>query len=275
MKTSTIIVNIVAVYLFLVLISCKDNSTELPEDETTYKIIDTTFYSQLVGDSIKLDISFPSGYSENPGKVYPVIYLTDGYWRREEHSTIHRMSDNAEIPHVIVVGIGYPDNYDFNNIRTRDLIVNADKLLSCIKTEVINIVETKYRADSMNRTLWGSSYGGYFLVYSFTEHFNRGSLFKNYICASAALNPPYPHADLLDNEKALWSRSAVLPVNLYVTVGSLETSSFIDSYNQIVNAIKSHPYQNFRFEYEIIPDTDHYTVWKPTLLNGLKKFLNN
>lgn len=253
--------------------SCSDKGTEPPEKETNNKIIDTIFVSNFVGDSIKLDISLPSDYNNNPRKIYPVVYLTDGYWRREEHNIIHQMSDNNKIPEVIVVGIGYPENYYFNNIRVRDLIINSDKLLSCIKDEVIPYIEKKYRANTENRTLWGSSYGGYFLVYSFTEHIKQGSLFKNYICASAALNPPYVHVDLLENEKKLWESTKELPVNLYITVGSQETSSFKDSYNKIVEAVESHDYKYLRFEYEEIPDTDHYTVWKPTLLEGLRKFL--
>ena len=241
---------------------------------TNVEIIDTTFVSKFVDDSIRIDISLPAGYNNNSEKIYPIVYMTDGYWRREIHGTIHQMSSNKEIHEVILVGIGYPDGYDFNNIRVRDLIINADKLLSCIKEEIIPYVEKRYRVNLQNRTLWGSSYGGYFLVYSFTEHVKQGRLFKNYICASAALNPPYPNVDLLNNEKKLWESTKELSVSLYITVGGLETPFFLDSYDKIINTIKSHNYQDFHFVYEIIPGTDHYTVWKPTLLKGLKKFLN-
>ena len=241
---------------------------------STAKIMDTTFISKYVKDSIKIDVSLPSDYENNPDKLYKVIYMTDGYWRRSEHVTIHQMSDNKEIDEVIVVGIGYPDDYDFNNIRIRDLIIHASSLFSCIKEEVIPYIDEKYHADKKNRTLWGSSYGGYFLVWSFTEHFKQGELFRNYICASAALNPPYKHDDLIKKENELWTNNNSLPVNLYFTVGGNETKDFIDSYKTITNTIKSHSYKNFHFEYEIIPNTDHYSVWKPTLLNGLKKFLN-
>jgi len=81
------------------------------------------------------------------------------------------------------------------------------------------------------------------------------------------------HVDLLENEERLFSKTTELPINLYVTVGGNETNSFINSYNQITSRINSRNYQDLIFEYEIIPNTDHYTVWKPTLLNGLKKFL--
>ena len=257
--------------------SCTNKNSVAPEADNgnlTTKIIDTTFVSKFVNDSIKIDISLPNDYNDNPDKKYQVVYMTDGYWRRAEHDTIHQMSKNKEMPEVIVVGIGYPDDYDFNNIRVRDLIINADKFIACINDEVIPYVEKNYRADSTGRTLWGASYGGYFLVYAFTEHFKKGMLFKNYIGASAALSPPYKHVDLIQNEKLMWANNKELPVKLYLTVGGNETGFFIDSYNSIVNAIKSHVYKNFHFECEIIPGTDHYTVWKPTLLNGLKKFLN-
>jgi len=274
MKRGIIIINLFMLIICINSNSCSDRGTETTEEKITYEIVDTTFVSQFVGDSIKLDISLPSSYNDSTGKIYPVVYLTDGYWRREEHSTIHQMSDNNEIPEVIVVGIGYPDGYDYNNIRVRDLITNANTFLLCIKNEIIPYIENKYMADTLIRTLWGSSYGGYFLIYSFTEHLNLGKLFKNYICASAALNPPYQHTDLLENEQTLWTNTKVLPVNLYLTVGGDETSSFINSYNGIVEAIESHPFVDLYFEHEIISSTNHYTVWKPTLLNGLRKFLN-
>jgi len=57
-------------------------------------------------------------------------------------------------------------------------------------------------------------------------------------------------------------------------VGGLETADFVNSYNSIVNVFKTDAYQNFHFESEVIPNTDHFTVWRPTLLNGLRKFLN-
>ncbi|MEJ2614464.1 MAG: hypothetical protein P8Z35_05875, partial [Ignavibacteriaceae bacterium] len=124
------------------------------------------------------------------------------------------------------------------------------------------------------RTLWGSSYGGYFLIYSLTEHFKQGELFKNYICASPALNPPYEHVNLIKNEKEMWERHKELPVNLYLTVGGDEEERFLNSYNGIVNEFELHKYKNFNFEHEIISGKNHYTVWEPTLLKGLKEFLN-
>lgn len=237
-------------------------------------IIPATFFSRFVKDSIRLDISLPTSYAVDTMKNYHVVYLTDGHWRRSEHDTIHRMSWNKELPEVIVVGIGYPDGYDFDKIRVRDLVMHPDRLLTCIKEEVIPYVETRYRADRSKRTLWGSSYGGHFLMYTFTEHAKAGTLFANYICASAILNPPFEHNDLLHKEKELWETTQELSVSLYLTVGGLEDQSFTSSYGQIVSAIDAHAYTGLRFEHKVIPDKDHMTVWKPTLLQGLRMFLN-
>ncbi|MEJ2614465.1 MAG: hypothetical protein P8Z35_05880, partial [Ignavibacteriaceae bacterium] len=54
----------------------------------TQKIMDTTFVSKYVNDSIKVDVSLPAGYNIDPNKYYHVLYMTDGYWRRTEHDTI-------------------------------------------------------------------------------------------------------------------------------------------------------------------------------------------
>ncbi len=255
-------------------LSCK-NPVEAPANgKPGYsEMISKSFYSSFINDAIKLDISLPLNYSKDTGKKYKTVFLTDGYWRKADHDTIHKMSNSSEIQEVIVVGIGYPNNYNFNQIRVRDLIINADNFLSSIKYEIIPYIESAYRADAESRTLWGSSYGGYFLIYAFTEHEDAGRLFTNYICASAALDPPYQHIDLLKNEENLYSETKKLPLNLYITAGGNETESFISSYNQITDRLSSRNYKDLNFEHEIIPNTDHYTVWKPTLIKGLKIFL--
>lgn len=237
-------------------------------------IIPSTMFSRFVEDTIRLDISLPASYAVDTLKNYPVVYLTDGHWRRSEHDTIHRMSWNKELPEVIVVGIGYPEGYDFDKIRVRDLVMHPDRLLSCIKEEVIPHVEARYRSDRSKRTLWGSSYGGHFLMYAFTGHAKAGKLFANYLCASAILNPPFEHHDLLRKERELWETTQELSVSLYLTVGGLEDQSFTSSYVDLVSAINAHAYTGLRFEHEVIPDKDHMSVWKPTLLQGLRMFLN-
>lgn len=255
-------------------LSCKNPDEAHTNGEPGYsEMISKSFYSSFINDTVKLDISLPLNYRAHPEKKYKVIFLTDGYWRKEDHDTIHKMSNCSEIQEVIVVGIGYPDNYNFDQIRVRDLIINADKFLFCIKYEIIPYIDSTYRADAELRTLWGSSYGGYFLIYAFTEHEDAGRLFTNYICASAALDPPYKHIDLLKNEENLYSKTKKLPLNLYITAGGNETELFISSYNQITDRLSSRNYKDLSFEYEIIPNTDHQSVWKPTLIKGLKIFL--
>lgn len=263
------------IFFFSLLFCCspEENISGEEFNLSMVNIYDTTFASQIIRDSIRIDVSLPVGYDDSPQKTYPVIYMTDGYWRREEHVTIHEMGVNREIDKAIVVGIGYPDGYDFNRIRVRDLVNNPHLLLMCIRYEIMNYVENKYRINKSNRTLWGSSYGGHFLVYAFSQHINSGSLFINYIGASPALNPTNQSPDLLAEEEKLFQQTENLSVNLYLTVGGNETEYFLNSYNRIINKIHEHNYSGLRFEHEIIPDKDHYTVWKPTLLNGLRKFM--
>jgi len=244
------------------------------KDFPVLSILPTTFFSRFVGDSIRLDISLPAGYDVDTTKAYRILYLTDGHWRRNSHETIHGMSGDEKIPAVIIVGIGYPDGYDCNAIRVRDLVMQPGNFLSCIKNEVIPFVEKKFCADSAHRTLWGSPFGGHFLIYAFTEHVNAGRLFTNYICASAVLNPQFDHVDLLVNEQALWETSRELPVNLYMTVGELEDRSLQKSFTAIAGAIDDHGYEGLRFIYEVIPKKDHMTVAVPSLLRGLVLFLN-
>ncbi len=77
------------------------------------------FHSKNIDDNLKIDITYLNG-SEKLTDV-PVIYITDGYWRRFDYKYIHYLTKKKVIPPVIVVGIGYPKNYDYEKTRTRDL----------------------------------------------------------------------------------------------------------------------------------------------------------
>jgi predicted alpha/beta superfamily hydrolase len=276
----------VPILLFIVLVlwincvasaECTTDSSRTTRQQNNFPvltILPTTFFSTSIGDSIRLDISLPASYYADTTKLYRVVYLTDGYWRRDSHETIHEMSQDNKIPEVIIIGIGYPDGYDFNAIRVRDLVQHPEHLLSCIKKEVIPFVERTFRADSTHRTLWGSSFGGHFLIFAFTQHLKAGKLFTNYICASAVLDPRFDHVDLLKEEQLLWETTKELPVNLYMTVGELEDSPLLKSYTTIADAIYSHDYRGLRFVYEVIPEKDHMTVAVPSLLRGLVLFLH-
>jgi predicted alpha/beta superfamily hydrolase len=203
--------------------------------------------------------------------------MTDGYWRREQHQPIHEMAVNENIKEMIVVGIGYPDSYNPNEVRKRDLISGADKFLSFILQELIPFIEGNYRT-SDERTLWGSSFGGYFAIYTlFQCADSTKDVFKNYIVASAAAfqTTKYNGKDLnlFDYEKMFYEKTKELKVNLYLTVGGIEEVYFTDSFNELVRVLKERNYKDFFMKSYVDPGKDHFTVWEPTFYEGIRLFL--
>jgi predicted alpha/beta superfamily hydrolase len=253
-------------------ISTDENSKSLTS------IISFDYISISVGDTFVIDVSLPASYSTNDSIKYPVIYLTDGYWRRDQHKSIHALAQSDGVKELIVVAIGYPESYDFNKIRVRDLVQHADKFLDFVIYELIPIIDQKYRT-TRERTLWGSSFGGYFAMFSLFNYANKTEgIFKNYIIASP---PPNERTNLdgetltlFDLEKMLNNQSDNLPVNVYLTVGAEEdVYRFIKPIKELIQIFQSRAYKNFRLEWLIDPGKDHFTVWEPTLYQGIRLFL--
>ncbi|TMP39582.1 hypothetical protein CWB98_03065 [Pseudoalteromonas rubra] len=133
-------------------------------------------------------ISLPTGYfnRENKARHYPVLYLTDASAQLEHAaSMIHYLQGG--ISEMIVVGIE-------TRSRSRDLspygdngqvITNPEQhqLLTFIRTEVMPLVEQRYRTNSFD-LLSGHSLGGLFTLYSMLS---APELFDVYIALSPAL----------------------------------------------------------------------------------------
>ncbi len=255
----------------------KPAGTSRPQVDTLKSYVS---HSANVGDDFVIDISLPSSYSSSGSKKYPVIYLTDGNWRRPQHQPIHDMSKSDDVREMIVVGISYPDSYNPNSIRVRDLITHADNYLDFICSELIPYIEKNYRTDGL-RTLWGSSYGGYFVMYALFQYTEKTKdVFQNYIVASPTCYQTTEYngtnLDLFGYEEKLAANITELNLNLYMTVGGLEDSYwFIEPFKKLVARLEGRNYKGFYIKSFIDPGKDHMTVWEPTLYEGIRMFLKN
>jgi len=240
--------------------------------------MDFDIQSVNVGDKFVINISLPESYSATTETKYPVLYMTDGYWRKEQHKPIHDMAKNDNVKEMIIVGISYPEGYDANSIRVRDLITHADKFLDFICKELIPSIDTKYRTTT-ERTLWGSSYGGYFGMYTLFNYVEKTKgVFKNYIIASAAALERTNHdgipLNLFGYEQLLHSSTDELDMNLYITVGGNEdVNRFLQPFLNLTEILQSRAYKLFFMKTYVDPGKDHYTVWEPTLYEGIRLFM--
>jgi predicted alpha/beta superfamily hydrolase len=269
--------DIVFILCIVLSLSCKKESTSEVVAKETNPMISYSMFSPIVHDTLVIDVSFPSSYQTDSTRSYPVLYMTDGYWRRGQHQPIHDMAKSENVEEMIIVGIGYPDHYDPNVIRVRDLINHADRFLDFILTELIPRTEKDYRTTT-DRTLWGSSYGGYFGMYILFNYAEKTKgVFGSYIIASPAVlettNCEGVPTDLFGYETMLSSKTTELSISLYVTVGEREDlPRFLNPFKQLVKVLEDRHYTGFLMKSFIDPGKDHYTVWEPTLYEGVRMF---
>ncbi len=267
-----------AILIGLIMITFSYVKTNEPKLEYMFEIKSFNMFSECIDDTFVIDVSLPESYYKEPERKYHVLFLTDGNWRKDQHQPIHDMASKENIEEMIIVGIGYPASYNFNNIRVRDLINHPDRFLDFILQKIIPRIDSEYRTNG-ERTLWGSSFGGFFTVYTLLNYVEKTKgIFENYIVASAAILEKTNYKDeklnLIDIEKRLNTNTKELKTNLYITVGQAEDNvRFITPFKELVKILNERKYKDFYMKSFIDPGKDHYTVWEPTLYKGIRLFL--
>lgn len=245
---------------------------EIGKTESKEGWTQTEAFSKEIQDTFIIDVCLPKDY--DPDRQYPVVYLTDCYWRRGDYPAITELYESGEIGEFILIGIGYPDDYDFDTIRERDLIQEPDAFLRMIVRGVMPYVESEYSIDKTDRTFCGASYGGYFMIYSlFQEDGLTEGLFRNYILASPVFGE-YTHGiPLADREDNYYraSKDHRLDVNIYLTVGGDEDEgAFLRPIRNFVTRMEKRGYEGLNLTYKEYEGMGHYDVWVPSLLDGLR-----
>lgn len=233
----------------------------------------TTVYPDNIDDTFVIDVMLPDDYDETIS--YPVVYLTDCYWRRENYGEIKDLYESGKTKEFILIGIGYPDDYDFDVIRMRDLVEEPDKFLNLIITGVLPYAEGNYNIDASDRTFCGASNGGYFMLYSL---FRSGDItqdvFKNYVLASAVLTNESNGKGIKDFETKYFENHDDLKANVYMTVGADEEVPYMIRPNErFVKRMQERNCPSLNLVYESYEGKEHYTVWVPSLLTGLEMYL--
>lgn len=233
----------------------------------------TFIYPNNIDDTFVIDVCLPDDYDESI--TYPVVYLTDCYWRRGDYEAMKELYQSGKTKEFILIGIGYPDDYNFDQIRVRDLVNEPEKFLSLIVNGVIPYIEGIYPIDAKDRTFCGASYGGFFMVYSLLQSDGlTKDVFKNYILASPTFWQYTGDFLLTDYEELYSERTDILNANVYLTVGGDEGEfEYLEPISSFVTQVLERGYNGLNLTYKVYEGKDHYTVWVPALLDGLKMYL--
>jgi len=236
--------------------------------------------SSANGQEYLLYVHVPSGYS-TATSTYPVLYLLDAQWDFPlVVGLVESLTDDGFVPPMIIVGItwgggggGGGKDPDYGYLRFRDLTPTygarfpqsgkGPDFLRFIKTEVIPLVESDYRAANTDRTLMANSLGGLFALYAL---FAEPGLFDRYVVSSPTLGfaggiAPY--------EQRYASTASDLPVRLFITVGDVEVPH-IAQIRDFTAALSARHYRALELDTLIVRSAGHSSNKPEGFVRGLQ-----
>lgn len=225
-------------------------------------------HSENVNDDFKIYISLPANYDSLRFPKYPVVYFLDG-GGGSFHTIDAEYMEQGLIPEVITIGIGYPGTSQ----RNRDYTYGFINFYHFMKEELIPQMDKEFNIDPDNRTLFGHSFGGICVLFTMFEYYDYNDiLFHNLIAASPSIW--YPDGQLAyTRERNLYSNTHILPVNLYMSVGSLE-GSMVTDLNRMQQTLIGHNYDYFNMSCHIYEGKDHSTNKEITFREGVQWVLH-
>lgn len=169
-----------------------------------------TLHSEIMDQNFRLMIGKPFGPPPNPDGTYPVIYILDADIAFPLVRQIAlSLQSSFDVPPALIVGIAYEGGFrEAMTARTRDYTPttysayaeyaarweggSVDELatggaatfLRFVKEELKPFIESSYRANPKDSTIFGSSFGGLFAAYALLE---KPDTFQRYIMSSPAL----------------------------------------------------------------------------------------
>lgn len=234
-------------------------------------IIEISIYDEEIDDTFVMHVILPPNYE--PENTYPMVVMTDGVWRLNDMVRSRPLIVRKEIEEVIMVCIGYPDGYDFQNIRDRDLVHDPESFLHFITDNLVPYLDGQYPVDMDRLTLVGHSYGGYFAFYAlFQSDLIGDRMFGSYIAASPAFEARTGADGIKDFEERFFERDPEPEVRMYVTVGGSESYGTMTLIRDLLFIVENHVYEDLHIKFENIDGESHNSVIGPTLENGLRMF---
>ncbi len=210
---------------------------------------------KIAGQEFLIKVALPMSYFKSDTSVYPVLYLTDA------DAYFGMASDYAHWlkTEIITVGISYGSReknwkrrgIDLNPFSNDNGINGAERFLAFIRAELFPNVETEFRIDKSNRTLFGWSRGGMFALYSL---FQQPELFNNYIVIGTPVTRNNNWAFKMEEE--YFQKRKDLPALLYMGLGRDDLISYL-SFPEFVQTLENRNYKNLQLKWKILKGRRH------------------
>ncbi|MDH3405144.1 MAG: alpha/beta hydrolase-fold protein [Acidobacteriota bacterium] len=247
------------------------------------------------GVSYKLYVSLPHSYDGDVVTAhatlsrrdhYPVVYLLDAdYSFLLARNITDHLAERADLPEVILVGIGYDGPRAYRRHRTRDYTPTfvpdggygpelqrysggGPKFLEFLAAELLPAVEEAYRVTPGDRTIVGHSYGGLFASWAL---FERPALFGRAVAVSPSLW--YDDRLVLRREQTYAADHRRLPGRVYFGVGAREINSsrsMVADLAAFARQLRARGYEGLELQVAVLDDETHNSVFPRALSNGLR-----
>lgn len=231
--------------------------------------------STVTGEDYELAVWLPPSYGTTDDR-YPVLYLLDSpYAFGLAWAAVCFRIWEGLLPEVIVVGVGAPvqdlDEWDLLRLRDycpRPVVDNgssghADAFLRVLRVDLLPFVDSTYRSDPSDRTLWGHSLGGAFAVHAL---FEEPTLFQRYIATSPAV--ALNGETMIDLAADAPVAGSSLPARLFISVGVLD-DEYYPQVTAFTAALRDRAHPGLRLDFVELPDCAHASAGPPGFLAGL------
>ncbi len=240
-------------------------------------------YSEFVKDTFYINVQLPNEYYEHPDKNYPSVYELDGNFYFPITSPIARQYESTGLLEpFILVSIGYKNFQLMDSLRVRDYLypksIPSDEMDAIgggqnfkkyITNELIPKIDREFRTDKTDRTLFGHSFGGYFVLYALADQIDKSTDdFKSFISASPTLW--YNNFYLKQLPEKLKNNKESL--NIFLSVGGTEDSTW--SVNPVVDIsteIEKMNLEKLNFKNRVFSNLDHMDVGLISFIKGLQE----
>jgi predicted alpha/beta superfamily hydrolase len=175
------------------------NAADSAQSEIPAALRGDYFYirSDEIGRGYHIHVRYPEGYDPAAERTWPTVYLTDGDSLfpilAANHLFLHY---DDRLPEALVIGIAYGGFDPSVNRRNIDFQspgagvtaeqAGAEAFQRFLKTDLIPLIERRYRSDPARRVLFGQSRGGAFVLYSAVTD---PDLFWGRIASNPSLTP--------------------------------------------------------------------------------------
>ena len=230
-----------------------------------------------LGKDYRVKVWLPGSYYDS-NKKYPVLYITDADWFFDFASIMaYHLEQNSK--EIILVGISYGSRdscwqkriLDFRSDHFNEAGIPGYALfIKFFRDELFPVIESRFRAESTNRTLFGWSNGFYFACHTLYE---QRTLFDNYILGGGLFPENWPDQLKLKERTNLRQEKTESPIGIYV--GHPEFDAPRDQFLSSIQSLKNQDFADIFLEWEIFEGKGHtFPTVAEIIINGMEYTFN-